>query len=52
MIAPVLALAALLPVRRAIYGEGDADRGFNPRDGGATSCLRVSLIMASSSSPD
>ena len=31
---------ALLPVRGAVFGEGDADRGFNPRDGGATPARR------------
>ena len=36
----MLVLVAPLPVRRAIYGEGDADRGFNPRDGGATPARR------------
>ena len=36
----VLVLVAPLPVRGAVFGEGDADRGFNPRDGGANPARR------------
>ena len=36
----MLVLVAPLPVRGAVFGEGDADRGFNPRDGGATPARR------------
>ena len=38
-----LALVVLLPVRGAMFGEGDADRGFNPRDGGATPARRLAV---------
>ena len=36
----MLVLVAPLPVRGAMFGEGDVNRGFNPRDGGATPARR------------